>query len=373
MAEGKRITELDIMKGMGIILIAVYHLVYRSMDGIADNMIRGMGWAYIGIFFLLSGYTFSRQDSVMQSYKKKVLGLLLPALMLELVLLTLGGIYCIFVHDYTFQDILHDAAVTVLRPEITTRISAEWGNGGVLFLNLSPVWFIWGMLWTELFFFPLRKLLDGKGEVIWCAAMLLLMGIQIPLYICMEPAPWGLTLVPTYLQFMLIGAKLREKNAVEMLKKIRPLPAFGLTVVCLAVHFGLFLFNGNENYYAGLIGRRGALDVFTVILQVLPAALAFFLIARAIGKVAWLHTGLEWLGRHTLGILMMHCLLGMVFCDMLGTYIKPGPNWYLELHNIPLTTEIILKSVLSCVLALAASVLLQLLWGKGKRARKGKK
>lgn len=63
--------------------------------------------------------------------------------------------------------------------------------------------------------------------------------------------------------------------------------------------------------------------------QVLPDALAFFLIARAIGKVTWL-------------------------------------------HNIPLTTEIILKSVLSCVLALAASVLLQLLWGKGKRAWKGK-
>jgi fucose 4-O-acetylase-like acetyltransferase len=264
--------------------------------------------------------------------------------------------------------VLHDAVVTFLRPEITTRISGNWGDGGVLFFNLSPVWFVWSMGWTELFFHPLRNLTigKGKGQMAWIALVLVLLTIQIPMYVFLRPAPWCLTILPVFLLFMLIGAKLRDRNIAERLGKVPALPAFITTILCFAAHFGLFVFNGNESYYVSKFGNRGALDVFTVILQILIAAPAMFFLARALGRVKPLERGLQWVGRHTLGILLLHCILGVVFCDILHNYIKPGPYWYLESSGIPLTSEIVLKSILTCVLSLATSIPVIILWEKLK-------
>ncbi len=358
----KRILELDIVKGFGIILIAVYHIVYRSMDGIADNVIRSLGWGFIGIYFLLSGYTCRKGSGVFESYKRRVMGLLLPVFLAEILLLAFGGLYFVLFHGYSARDILHDAAVTFLRPEITTHISSRWGEGGLLFFNLSPVWFIWSMLWTELFFHPLRKLLVGKGELKWALMLVLLLGIQVPMYLFLDPAPWELTIVPTFLIFMMFGAKLREWDAVNRLKKVKPLPAFGITVACLAAHFGLFFLNGNESYYVSIFGNHGAWDVFTVQLQLLLIFPAMFFLARAITKVGILAKGLGWMGRHTMYLLILHCIVTLVYSDILNIPCKLGDYWYLEPLGIEVSFEIVGKSLLACVLGLLTCVPIIMLW-----------
>lgn len=373
----KRIEELDIMKGIGIILIAVYHIVYRSMNGIPDQLIRSWGWAFIGVFFLLSGYTCRQAKSVRESYKRRVLGLVLPVIIVEFLLLFFGGLYCIFVHDYSVKSVLYDALVTFLRPEITTRISSQWGEGGILFFNLSPVWFIWSMAWTELFFHPLRLLIVGKGEKVWLLLLTGLIAIQVPMYVFLPPASWGLTVIPTYLIFMLMGAKLREWDVVSRLMKIKPPAALGITILGLAAQFGCFLFDGNESYYVSVLGDFGmqarnagvhdmmsAIDIPVVLLQLLCFLPAIFFIARFMLKIPVLSRGLVWMGQHTLAILLLHCILAVVYCDIFHSYIKPGTLWYLELNGIDLTAKIILKSILCCVLALITCVPLILIWEK---------
>ncbi len=373
----KRIPTLDYIKGFGIILIAIYHIVYRSMDGIPDKMIRSLGWAYIGIFFLLSGFTGRQESGIKESYRRRVKGLLLPVVLMELLLLFLGGIYCMIFHKYSISDVIHDSLVTFLRPEITTRIAARsaaaWGDGGTLFFNLSPVWFIWTMVWTELFFHPLRHLVMGRGTKAWIALQVVLLGIQVPMYVFLKPAPWGLTVLPTYLMFMMIGVKLREWNVLERLDRLRLSRAIPISIACLAAHFGLFLFNGNESYYVSKFGNRGALDVFTVILQVVIIFPALYTLARCVGKFRWPALVLEWYGKHTLTVLLMHCLIALVYSDLLGVYCKPGSLWYLELADIPLTFEIIAKSSLSCLLALLTCIPMTILWEKLERVAFRKK
>ena len=361
-----RIQELDIMKGLGMILIAVFHIVYRSMHGIADNLICSLGWAFIPVFFLMSGYTCRPDTSVRVSYRKRVMGLLLPVILTEFVLILLGGIYCILFHDYSVKDVLHDALVTFLRPEITTKISDQWGGGNLLFFNLSPVWFIWSLIWAELVFHPIRKLIHGRKCIVWISVMLLLFVIQIPMYCFLDPAPWGLTILPVYILFMLMGLKLREWNAVDRLTRAPLLPSLAIMVLLFAVHFGLFKLTGDESYYASIFGTRGAWDVFAVVLQLLFAAPALFYLARALGMLQFPRRVLVWMGQHTLGFLTMHCLFAMIYCDIFHNYSKPGTNWYLELQGIPLTSEIILKSILCCTLALLSCGLVLFLKDKLK-------
>ena len=125
------------------------------------------------------------------------------------------------------------------------------------------------MVWTELFFHPLKRLIFGKKERVWVCFVIALFLIQNPMYVLLKPAPWGLTILPTYLLFMMIGLKLRERNAEEYLNRLSVPVAAAVTVLGLLFHFGLFLFNGNESYYRSEYGNRGLLDVYTVVLQVL--------------------------------------------------------------------------------------------------------
>ena len=352
----KRIQEIDIIKGYGMLLIALYHLVFRPMNSIPDKMIRSLGWAMIAVYFMFSGYISKPEKGILACYRRRTLGLILPIFFGELVLLFLGGMYCRATHDYSARDILHDAAVTFLRPEITSQISSEWGEGGVLFIHLSPVWFIWAMGFTELLYYPLAKLLAKRSLKIWVPAILGLMAIQIPLYICLEPYSWCLTVIPIYAVFMLIGLKLKELDVIEKLRNVPVLPTVIYTILFFAAHFGLFVFGGNESYYVSAFGTRGWMDVPLVVLQLLVAFPALFGVARLIAAFPHAAKRFRWLGQHTVTILLWHCLFGLIFSDLLDNYTKLGKYWYLENHGIELTPEIFWKSVLIFVLSILCSI-----------------
>jgi len=352
----KRVDELDIIKGFGILIIAIYHLVYRPQDGIPDMMIKSLGWALIALYFMISGYTFKPGKTVIENYKRRLLGLILPVFLGELLLLGIGGIYCRLVHGYNSRDVLHDAAVTFLRPEITTKISSEWGEGGILFCNLSPVWYIWALAWTLLIFYPLAKLVSGRSTKVWLAVVLGLMAVQIPLYLFVEPLPWSLIIVPLFTVFMLIGVKIKESGVIERLREI-PLPVTIIyTIVFFAAHFGLFVFGGNEGYYISVIGTRGWLDVPLAVLQLLVAFPAFFGVARLMSMNRFLLKRMRWFGQHSLTILIWHCLFGLMFEDLLGTYNKLGDYWYMEFLGLTVTPEIFWKSAAVFVLSILCCI-----------------
>ena len=357
MDKKKRIMELDVMKGIGILIIAIYHIVYRPQDGIADQIIRSLGWGLISMFFLLAGYTAKPERSLKDNYKKRWRSLLLPTIFAETLLLVIGGIYCMIVQEYSFMDVVHDALVTFLRPEITTQISSVWGEGGNLFYNLSPVWFVWAMVWTELLFYPLAKMLYEKKTGWTVVVILALAGIQIPLYIYLPAAPWCLTVIPIYAIFMLAGAKLKEWKTADRLKRLPPIPATCLCILCFAAHFGLFKLNGNESYYVSEFGMNGAWDIPAVILQMFFFVAAMFLLARLVLMIPKVSALFIHAGQNTFTYLLWHSFYAMILCDGFGMHSKMGPWWYMENFGMTVTTEIFLKSLAICVLSLVCCMI----------------
>ncbi|MCR5704668.1 MAG: hypothetical protein K6G85_08600 [Eubacterium sp.] len=75
-------------------------------------------------------------------------------------------------------------------------------------------------------------------------------------------------------------------------------------------------------------------------------------VAILLGKVKGVGDGISWIGRHTLVILLLHCLIGGIVADILHTYNKPGPDWYIS----PLTTEVVVKSLVSFAGALIGCI-----------------
>ena len=95
----KRIGEIDIIKGLGILIIAAIHLVYRTKSGAADYVLRSLGWSLISVFFMMSGYFFTAgKRKVIQSWLHRLRYRVLPVVLAEFLLLVIGGVYCAFVH-----------------------------------------------------------------------------------------------------------------------------------------------------------------------------------------------------------------------------------------------------------------------------------
>lgn len=107
-SQKKRIATLDIARGLGIIAVSIYHLVYRPKDGVADQIISECIWLILPFFFLMSGYNFKKNCSFRDNITHRIKAMLIPALKYTAVLLVLGGIYCAFFHSYTVKDWLRD-------------------------------------------------------------------------------------------------------------------------------------------------------------------------------------------------------------------------------------------------------------------------
>ena len=357
--DGKRVEEIDIIKGASMLLVVVIHLVYRPKQGAADCVLMSLGWLIISLYYMLAGYNFTAgKRTVVQNYYNRIKNLLFPAIVAELVLLAVGGAYCAFVHGYSAVDWVHDIAVTFLRPEFCVTISPEWGNGGVLFDALSPSWFIWTMVWTELFFFPLAQISIGKQRSRWWIITATLFALQILLYIFVPPVSSEIQLLPLFTIFMLIGAKLREMKFAELEWKFNSAVTALISVVGFGALTGLFMLGGDMNYYEGNIGTHGnALDVILTVVQLPVGGIAFFALSKLIIKVRPISYALRWVGRHSFIFLICHCFFGMIAADILHTFIKPGVTWYVEDAGLTLTPEIFLKSLAGAVFSVICCIL----------------
>ena len=149
------------------------------------------------------------------------------------------------------------------------------------------------------------------------------------------------------------GVKQWKKNqVVEILCEKQVLILIPLAVVAGVIHFFIFDRFGSDLIYMSNLGEHGYLSVVAFILQVFIGGFALMTVAILLEKIKGIGDGIDWIGRHTLVILLLHCLIGGIVADILHTYNKPGPDWYIS----PLTSEIVIKSLISFVVSLAGCI-----------------
>ncbi len=373
----KRYIAVDIMKGIGIVVVMIYHLVYRQQDGFADHLIRSAIWLFMPLYFIISGYlSDSKGRTVPQQLLRKVKNILVPVVISCCILLVLGGIYCVLFHDFTMTDWIRDVVHTFLRPEFSEKLFPEWGTGGILFLNISPVWFIWTMMWAELLFIPLADKVISDEKKTGITAVILIL-IQIPLYICIEPLSWSLNLVPIYVVCMLVGARVREGNVIERLDNNK-IPAWASLLFAagiLVLHVYMYYQVGLDWVYAGTLGTtgpdggRGWMDVLIFPIQAMLGGIAIYAISDVLAGWRKIGEALAWVGRHSLAFLCYHCAYGVIAADLLHTYIKPGQYWFVD----DLNWEIIMKSWAGFLFALICCIIHCVLKDKVKHAWEARK
>lgn len=350
--KGKRNSVIDIIKAIFMLSIAVYHLVYRAQGGMPDRIIRELIYLSLGGFFFLSGYYYRGDKAPLKkAIGHRMMSLLKPAVLTTAGLLLVFGPYQMIVRGYAFSNWLWDGVLNYLRPEFVSWFAPEHAVGGQLYENLSPVWFVWTLVWSSLLFYIIMYVCDNTVKT--AVALVVMIGMGSVLYVHVPNLPWSLQLTPLYAGIMILGSICGRMKIVERLCEFNIWISVILAVPMAYIHFLLFDNYGSDLIYLGVLGVKTYMGAMLFIIQTIIGLYVVLTLARFVQKVPVVNRALEWVGKNTMTILLWHCLIGGLAADALHTYNKPGVNWYLN----PLPAEVLIKSIVTFVISLAGCVL----------------
>ena len=379
-AKGRNGT-LDIMKAIAIISVVIYHLVYRKMHGVIDNLIREMIYLSIPMFFMLAGYFYKNGKNLISTLAHRMKKLVLPAAVTMAVLLLLFGPYFMLTREsFTAKNWLGEALLTYLRPELMEQIAPEFGSGDQLFFNLSPVWFIWTLAWASLLFY-LVVYFVYDSDVKMLISSLLLIAVGCVLYVLVDPLSWSLQITPLYAGLIMLGAYFGKHDLTEILDRISLVPSLILTLICMVGHYLVFENIGTDLMYMSIldkdgtvVGGRTYLAAAYFVVETLIGSFALYKISAPIKKAGRFGECMQWIGRNTLNILLYHCLIGGIAADIMHTYNKPGPDWYMEnVEGRVLTTDVVVKSWITFIVSMVGCMVICRVLDKIKAGIKSKK
>ncbi len=232
----KRNNTIDIMKGIMILSVIMFHIIYRTNNGAIDIALQEMIYLSMPLFFLLSGYFYRKNDISLSSLiKHRMKRLLFPAIGTTAVVLLCFGPYYMLFHDYTVRAWIIDIVQTYLRPELISSIASDWGAGGLLYDFLSPVWFVWTLAWASLLFYiVLHFLYDNEDALSVVTLVLAIIGAVG--YARLPAMSYCLQIVPLYTSLMLMGTFLGKYKTVEKFSALRTVPA-----ICMALPMVFFI------------------------------------------------------------------------------------------------------------------------------------
>ncbi len=388
----KRIEEFDIVKGLGIISVMIGHLIYRTEDSIFDCIVNASATGFVIAFFILSAYVYNPEKrSIKDEYINKIKGLFLPTILVAGGASIIGGIYCHFIHNYTFSQWVRNVSYTFLRFELSDRIYGGFDAvEDVLYLDLSPTWFIWTMLWTFVLFIPLAKLLHKKGAIATiCNTAIFIIGTII--YVNVNQSPWNIAHVPLYLALMLFTQQAKEYNVANKILNMNVWASVITTIIAICSVGLIFYYIADSHMYEGQLGAFHVVKFdhwysYHAIknplmpmkdIMIWTETIAYYLqgifflfiglnISRLIKKIPLLSHSFIWIGKRSLDFLILHCLFALVFVDIMHTYNRPGANWYLP----ELTSTIVIKSIISFIGSLVCCTLYCIIKEKIKKSVK---
>lgn len=212
-----RVQWIDVVKGIGIILVIVGH------SGCSQTILKYIQSFHMPLFFVVAGYLFTEYQSTSDLIRRKRVALLRP---------------------YCFYGLLN-YAITVLRIAIKDGVNDELFHTAIRYIvglvysrgtwywmpNCSPIWFLTAMFVAVIVFNQIVKLKDVYRYLLAGASFLIAcVFCQIGLF----KLPWNIDTALWSQPYLLLGYKLKQADFPVVVKSRRAkwsIVALGLFVV----------------------------------------------------------------------------------------------------------------------------------------------
>lgn len=223
----KRFDYIDIVKGIGIILVICSHSMYSDLMSVASS-------CFIPLFYVASGYVTSKVD-----LKRKAKRLLIPYIFFNAVILTL--MWIIGLRDITlvqFEGILYSRYSLYRLDTVDNCVFMNIGN--------SPLWFLTSMYLAFVWFYLLLQIKRNGTRLV-----LLLTYLIITVFFSYLPIllPWSLDTSFLMAIFIYSGYAVRHKEyGIDLLSNKA---VYGLSIL----YFLCLLINGYTNLSVSNFGK----------------------------------------------------------------------------------------------------------------------
>lgn len=271
-AKCHRDVTIDIMKGIGILLVMVGHWCGPNWIG------RFISSFHMPLFVLISGYFCTPVcgdfwDRIGKNAKR----LLLPFLVTQLLLVLWGAIAAMAKHDVSY----------VMRPALSLLwgvvqdVDSQYGS-----VYIGPMWFLLALFFGKsLFEWLLGKFQDWKLVVVCTVISILAIIVKNKLLVL----PWSILQGFSFLIFLAIGWLIRNHNI--------PRWVYAIAILCWLFSF---LFSGFD--MAGCIYHCYPLNV----IGGCGGTICIWWLSSQIKKTGFLVKPLVWCGLYSLVILCFH-------------------------------------------------------------------
>ncbi len=314
----QRFDDVDIAKGIGIMLVIMGHIEY--------NYVPFCGSVHIPLFFILAGYLYDIDKTQNRTYGeltgRRVKRLLIPYFIYNMILYVKYLLKLILSHTFTMRLGVQGLLGFVYSSALFYKnVPAEENFEGFIFGN-APLWFLTAMAVSSVIFyfiiyFVLKHRFDWRriiaSSVVLCLFSYALCRI-LPVYL-----PWSIEAALLGTVFMLMGMCLRKYQVIERAEK-----HYWLPVVCVLLFAMLHYLNGPANLALQDYGRF--MSVYLVL--GLLGTIIVLCISRLLARSRIMNQSLSYVGQNTLIILAFHMTCISILVSVLNKiHLDMLPEW----------------------------------------------
>lgn len=298
----KRVGFIDIAKCFAIAFIVLGHTLVHSEH--CNYIYKFLCSFHVVLFFVLSGYTFyvSKGDKASKFIYKKFCRIMIPYFIWAIL----------FLVPYMLLGKSVDASIgTNASFDLGTQLlNVFYGNGnGAALKQNSALWFLPALFSMEIIYYFVIKFIENKNSKVLNYLLLLFL---LMLGYCSQAffpfvLPWGIKTAIELGMFFYIGYMLKKFKIFKVNKFYR-----GFVFVLILLGIGIFTCYLNPVSVSCMEYSYG--NYLLAIFSGLSLSLVEISVSFWINK----NRLLEYVGRNTMGILIFHKLVILIFQTKLG-------------------------------------------------------
>lgn len=294
----KRINYIDIARAFAITFIVLGHTIVHSQH--CNIVFKVLYSFHIALFFILSGYTFKikQEESFPTFLKNKFSRIMIPYFIWALLFLI-----PYFVLGQNIGNSLGTASSFSLKEQLFNVLYGN-GNNAALKQN-SSLWFLPALFSMEIVYYFIINLIN-KREKIEIPILLFSIVVCYITYSLPIVLPWGLNTVLNFESCFLIGYLFKKHNVFSKKKLFKVYYIIPILVIGLLACFY------NKEIVSCIDYEYG--NIILALLSGISLSIFVIYISYIIDN----NKILEYIGKNTMGILIFHKLIILVFQTKLG-------------------------------------------------------
>ena len=205
--KAKRLQYVDVIKGIAIIWIIIYHLLAPCA---IKTVVNKLAELFLAVFFFYSGFFYKPgKRSFGENIRNKAKSLMVPFFRYSLGFWTAGTVYLVARKNETIKEALlclrNFFAGWIWNRTIQNWFGWEYYSLGKRYYFLADFWFLIAMLFASILLFLIadKVLESGKTAIPTAAALFAVTGLCVRFSVVL---PYNIQLVPYWTAFMLLGA-----------------------------------------------------------------------------------------------------------------------------------------------------------------------